>query len=233
MTAEDRSADESFAAIVEALADRPGVTPPDAGPTGGGSFGSSALRVHDRIFAMVTRERLVLKLPARRVAELIGAGVGEPFDAGKGRPMKEWVALDPAARDGWLALASEALAFVGRSGPRPRPLMAHDEATTERVRRVLAGRPNVVEKRMIGGRSFSLGDRMCCGVVGTAVMVRVGADARESMLARPHVRPMILGGRVVAGFVLVDPPGVATDEALTAWVQRGIDFVEREYPPEP
>ena len=117
MTAEDRSAAEGFATVVAALADRPGVTPPDAGPTGGGSFGSSALRVHDRIFAMVSRDRLVLKLPARRVAELIGAGEGHPFDAGKGRPMKEWVALDPAGRERWLALASEALAFVGGSGP--------------------------------------------------------------------------------------------------------------------
>jgi hypothetical protein len=66
---------------------------------------------------MVSRERLVLKLPARRVAELIGTGQGHPFDAGKGRPMKEWVALDPAGRDGWLDLASEALAFVGRDDP--------------------------------------------------------------------------------------------------------------------
>lgn len=116
MTGYGRTTEEGFAAIVAALADEPGVTPPAAGPTGGGSFGSSALRVHDRIFAMVSRERLVLKLPAGRVAELIGAGVGHPYDAGKGRPMKEWVALDPGSRDGWLALASEALAFVGRNG---------------------------------------------------------------------------------------------------------------------
>lgn len=117
MTGHDRTAEEGFAAIVAALADEPGVTPPDAGPIGVGSFGSSALRVHDRIFAMVSRDRLVLKLPAGRVAELIGAGDGHPYDAGKGRPMKEWVALDPAGSDRWLALASEALAFVGRNGP--------------------------------------------------------------------------------------------------------------------
>lgn len=112
--------------------------------------------------------------------------------------------------------------------------MATDEATTERVRRmlhVLAGRSDVVEKRMVGGRSFSIGGRMCCGVSDSAVMVRVGADAREAMLGEPHVRPMIMGGRMVAGFVLVDPPGVATDEALEAWIQRGIDLVERENRP--
>lgn len=108
--------------------------------------------------------------------------------------------------------------------------MTAAEALTERVRRLLAGRSNVVEKRMVGGRSFSLGDRMFCGVRSGAVMIRVGADARESTLAHPHVRPMILGGRVVAGFVLVERDGIATDETLATWIQRGLDFVEREYP---
>ncbi|RAK61852.1 hypothetical protein DJ021_15805 [Phenylobacterium hankyongense] len=56
-------------------------------------------------------ETLLLKLPAARVAELIAAGVGSPFDANKGRPMKEWVTV--GAEAGWLALAREAAAFVG------------------------------------------------------------------------------------------------------------------------
>jgi hypothetical protein len=111
--------------------------------------------------------------------------------------------------------------------------MADGEPTIDRVRSALAGRSDVVEKPMVGGRSFSLNGRMFCGVTGAAVMVRVGAGARESMLARPHVRPMVLGGRVVAGFVLVDPDGVVTDEALATWIQRGIEFVEQEYPREP
>lgn len=54
-------------------------------------------------------------------------------------------------------------------------------------------------------------------------MVRVGAEARESMLGLPHVRPMVLGSKVVTGFVLVDASGVAADRDLEAWVQRGID----------
>lgn len=101
--------------------------------------------------------------------------------------------------------------------------MAHDLVLADRVRRVLAGRPDVAEKRMVGGVSFSVDDRMCCGVSGSALMVRVGADARESALSLPNVRPMVLGGKVVTGFVLVEPDGVATDRYLEAWVQRGID----------
>ena len=101
--------------------------------------------------------------------------------------------------------------------------MAHDPVLADRVRSVLAGRPDIAEKRMVGGVSFSVSGRMCCGVSGRALMVRVGADARESALGHPNVRPMVLGGKVVAGFVLVDPEGVATDRDLEAWVQRGMD----------
>ena len=103
--------------------------------------------------------------------------------------------------------------------------MAHDVALAERVRRVLAEHPDIVEKRMVGGLSFSIGGRMCCGVTGKAVMIRVGPEARDAFLELPFVRPMVLGGRRTAGFVLVDPEGVATDESLAAWVQRALALV--------
>lgn len=41
---------------------------------------------------------------------------------------------------------------------------------------------------------------MCCGVTGTALMVRVGVGDRAAVLARPHVRPMRLGARELSGF---------------------------------
>ena len=88
----------------------PEVTP----PSGGRGFGRSALRFRGRIFAMYVRGELVVKLPAARVAALVAAGRGVPFDANKGTPMKEWCALDSAACDDaeWEALAREALAFA-------------------------------------------------------------------------------------------------------------------------
>ena len=44
--------------------------------------------------------------------------------------------------------------------------MAHDPELADRIRRVLAGRPDVEEKRMVGGLSFSVDGRMCFGVSG-------------------------------------------------------------------
>jgi hypothetical protein len=111
--------------------------------------------------------------------------------------------------------------------------MTYDNGTAERVRGILAGRPDVVEKRMVGGLSFNVNGVMCCGVTGTALMVRVGHEAREQALGEPHVRPIEFAGRALAGFVCVDPEGFRTESALKTWVQRGVDFASTLAPEEP
>ena len=67
-----------------------------------------------KFFAFVTRGQLVVKLPAARVTELIASGEGSVFDAGKGRPMKEWVGLSPADETACAAYMREARRFVAR-----------------------------------------------------------------------------------------------------------------------
>jgi hypothetical protein len=79
----------------------------------GRGFGSSGqLKVNGRIFAMLVRGELVLKLPRGRVEELVAQRQGAHFDAGKGRPMKEWFVLSSASSRAWASLAQEAHDFV-------------------------------------------------------------------------------------------------------------------------
>jgi hypothetical protein len=78
MRPQRHTAEEGFAAIVDALGDEPGVIKSEPPAASARRFGSSALRVRGRIFAMLSGGRLVIKLPARRVAELIGSGDGKP-----------------------------------------------------------------------------------------------------------------------------------------------------------
>ena len=79
----------------------------------GKGFGSTGqLKVGGKIFAMLVRGRLVVKLPRARVDGLVESGDGERFDAGKGKPMAEWFALSPSSTKRWRALADEAMAFV-------------------------------------------------------------------------------------------------------------------------
>lgn len=99
-----------FASLADQLAGHPGVELP--GESGRRGFGSSALKIDGSIFAMLSGDRLVVKLPRQRVDALIGDGTGEPFDAGKGRPMQEWLAVVTGDEPTWSALAGEALEFV-------------------------------------------------------------------------------------------------------------------------
>ena len=105
------SGTESQAALFESLCDEyagvSGITVPD----GGSGFGSNAIKVNKSIFAMLVNDRLVGEAPGRtgRGADLFWRRAA--FDAGKGKPMKEWVILtvdDDACR----VLVAEAMAFV-------------------------------------------------------------------------------------------------------------------------
>ena len=105
--------EERFATIVEELLSNPDVTPPSDGPQLKKGFGSSGLRINNKIFAMLVKGKLVVKLPKPRVDALIASGDGERFDPRHdGRLMKEWVSVEPTAEEEWLPLAREAMEFV-------------------------------------------------------------------------------------------------------------------------
>jgi hypothetical protein len=107
------AAERKYARLVRALQDAPGVTL--GAPKRG--FGSAALKTGDRIFAMLSSKgQFVVKLPASRVDALVASGDGKRFDPGHGRLMKEWLAVEPTSARSWVALAREALAFVGSGG---------------------------------------------------------------------------------------------------------------------
>ena len=73
----------------------------DVSPSEKSGFGASALTIEGRILAMLTRGRLVVKLPRARV------------DANRGASMKEWLTVDPAHEADWRDLAEEALRYLG------------------------------------------------------------------------------------------------------------------------
>lgn len=99
-----------YSTLVTELLEHPGVTHESGSARR--SFGAGSLKVQHKIFAMLVKGRLVAKLPRQRVDALIAVGVGERFDPGHGRVMREWLAVDANDEADWLALAREALAFV-------------------------------------------------------------------------------------------------------------------------
>ena len=110
---EDSTPEARYAALCELFFARGEATPSEKR-----GFGSSALTHDGRIFAMLTRGRLVVKLPKARVDALTAGGAGARFDANRGVPMKEWLVIDPSHAGDWAILAEEALVFARKKQAR-------------------------------------------------------------------------------------------------------------------
>ena len=103
--------------------------------------------------------------------------------------------------------------------------MAYDEALADRIRRAFGPRPDVTEKKMLGGLAFLLGGKMFCRIVKEELMVRVGPERYEAALAADHVRRMDFTDRPMEGCVYVTLAGVKTQKAIRKWVEQGAAFV--------
>ena len=104
--------------------------------------------------------------------------------------------------------------------------MPYDIQAADGIRILLSDRHDVVERKMMGGMVFMVNGNMCVTASGRGgILVRVGPEAQTRILKEPHVQPMRMAGRSMAGFVRVMPEGYRTTAALRKWVKRGLDHV--------
>lgn len=103
--------------------------------------------------------------------------------------------------------------------------MAYDERLAGRIRRALGARPGLTERTMFGGLAFLSEGRMCCGVLGGALVLKLGNEGARQALAEPHTRPMDFTGKTIRSMVFVDPAGLATDAQLRRWLGQALAHV--------
>lgn len=92
----------------------------DPGVAEGTIMNGRCLRVDGEFLALpdFKGSGLVVKLPARRVAELIALGHGRPF-APAGKVFKEWISVQKPDRRRWSSLLQEGIAFARRAKSHP------------------------------------------------------------------------------------------------------------------
>ena len=104
--------------------------------------------------------------------------------------------------------------------------MAYDAVLAERIRNVLFRRKGLTERKMFGGVAFMLRGNMCCGVLDDELILRLGSDLGDKVLAEPRTRKFDFTGRPMRGMVVVEAEGIARDEDLRQWVLRAVDFAK-------
>jgi len=110
--------------------------------------------------------------------------------------------------------------------------VAYDEQLANRIRQAFGTRSHITEREMFGGLAFLYQGRMCCGIVGRDLMVRIPDDEFDAVMRGRHVRPMDFTGKPLRGFVYVSPSAFRTAAALRTWVSRG-ERVARDKAAEP
>ena len=109
--------------------------------------------------------------------------------------------------------------------------MAYDEHLAGRIRELTAGEADLTETKMFGGLAFLIGGNMAVAASGQGgLMVRVEPDETGALAAKPHVRPFVMRGREMQGWLRVDDDGVKTKRQLEPWVKRGVAYA-RSLPP--
>ena len=103
--------------------------------------------------------------------------------------------------------------------------MPYDQHLADRVRPLLVRKKGFAEKKMFGGVGYLLGGNMCVGVWKKFLIVRCGKGAYEETLHQPHVKKFDITGKAMAGWVMVQPGGLETDDDLRDWVQLAVTFV--------
>jgi hypothetical protein len=105
--------------------------------------------------------------------------------------------------------------------------MPYDEQLANRVRLAFGARDDITERKMFGGLAFLCCGRMCCGIVGRILMVRIPEDEVAAVMRDRHVRPMDFTGKPLRGFAYISPAGFRTAAGLRKWLSRG-ERVARE-----
>ena len=106
--------------------------------------------------------------------------------------------------------------------------MAFDVRLAQRVRSEFIRRKVTFdEKRMMGGLCFLVDGKMCVGIDGERLMVRLDPVIYETALQRIGCGPMDFTGKPMRGFVFVAPEGWRSAKQLREWLDDAIEFNPR------
>ncbi|MCH9028177.1 MAG: TfoX/Sxy family protein [Bacteroidetes bacterium] len=103
--------------------------------------------------------------------------------------------------------------------------MAYNEYLADRIQKVFNdGKVSFKEKKMMGGLTFMVNDKMCVGVSKDNLMARIDPDKYSKALEKKGCREMDFTGRPMKGFVFIEPDGTDLNKDLEYWIKLAIEY---------
>jgi TfoX/Sxy family transcriptional regulator of competence genes len=103
--------------------------------------------------------------------------------------------------------------------------VAYDEDLADRIRELLGGDTDVIEKKMFGGLAFLIRGNMAVAASGQGgALVRVDPARSERIVATTNARLMEMRGREMQGWLRVAPDDLRTKRQLAKWVTLGATY---------
>lgn len=103
--------------------------------------------------------------------------------------------------------------------------MAYDEDLANRIRELLSDEERVTEKAMFGGLAFMVDGKMAVAAGSKGdILARVDPADMDELMATTAADVATMGKREMHGWVTVDPEHLDTEEQLSAWVRRSVDY---------
>jgi hypothetical protein len=103
--------------------------------------------------------------------------------------------------------------------------MAADSYLIERLQNALRKKGvDWNEKRMFGGVTFMVNDKMCFGPFRDGLMVRIDPDEESILLKKDHVEQMIMKNTPMKGYLIVSLEGIDREANLDFWVGKCLEF---------
>ena len=103
--------------------------------------------------------------------------------------------------------------------------MAFDIFLAERVSLFLTSKHiSFEEKKMMGGLTFMVKEKMCVGIHKDKLMVRIDPEIYEKSLLKKGCIKIEFTGREMKGFVFIEPLGIDKEKDLEYWINLALEF---------
>lgn len=101
--------------------------------------------------------------------------------------------------------------------------MPYDEDLAQRIRALVGTQRGLSEKKMFGGLAFLIGGNLAIAASGQGgVLVRVGPERSDELVATTTASVAVMGGRPRAGWLRVASEELGTKRQLAKWVDLGV-----------